>query len=149
MNLDILRGNRNLLFWGLQALGWTAYGLAQYVGSAVYDKEPGYIQVIVIAAVAGFLLSSPLRLLYRWLWVRGPRAMIAGTPIACWLLALIWRVIINTSYLKIVEPQWAMEHPPQPLEIFGGALSSMTLLLCWSGLYFGVKFYERLQLERE
>ena len=149
MNLDFLRGNRNLLFWGLQALGWTAYGLAQYVGSAVYEKEPGYIQVIAIAAVAGLLLSSPLRLLYRWLWARGPRAMLIGTPLACWLLALVWRVIINTSYLEIVKPQWAMDHPPPPLSIFGGALSSMTLLLCWSGLYYGVKFYERLQLERE
>jgi LytS/YehU family sensor histidine kinase len=25
----------------------------------------------------------------------------------------------------------------------------MALLLCWTGLYYGVKFYERLQLERE
>jgi LytS/YehU family sensor histidine kinase len=25
----------------------------------------------------------------------------------------------------------------------------MTLLLCWTGLYYGVKFYEHLQLERE
>ena len=36
MNLDLLRGNRNLLFWGLHTLGWSAYGFAQFVGSAVY-----------------------------------------------------------------------------------------------------------------
>ena len=53
MNLDLLRGNRNLLFWGLHTLGWGAYGLAQYVGSAVYGKEPGYVQVIVIAVASG------------------------------------------------------------------------------------------------
>src|SRR5262245_21034294 len=149
MNLDLLRGNRHLLFWGLQLLGWTAYGLAQYVGSAVYDKEPGYITVILIAAAAGLVLSSPLRWFYRWLWQRGPRALFIGTPIVCWLLALVWRVSINWNYLYWVKPQWAIDLPPKPLEIFGGALTSTTLLLCWSGLYFGVKFYERLQLEQE
>ena len=41
MNLDLLRGNRNLLFWGLHTLGWIAYGFAQFVGSAAYGKEPG------------------------------------------------------------------------------------------------------------
>ncbi|MDP9199826.1 MAG: histidine kinase [Pseudomonadota bacterium] len=149
MNLDLLRGNRNLLFWALHTLGWSAYGLAQYVGSAVYGKEPGYVQVIAIAAAAGFLLSAPLRLVYRRLWAAGPRAMLIGSPLVCWLVALAWRAIINTAYMDIVKPEWAMEHTPKPLEIFVGTLSSMALLLCWTGLYYGVKFYERLQLERE
>jgi LytS/YehU family sensor histidine kinase len=51
--------------------------------------------------------------------------------------------------MGIVKPEWAVEHAPKPLEIFVGTLSSMALLLCWTGLYYGVKFYERLQLERE
>jgi LytS/YehU family sensor histidine kinase len=149
MNLDLLRGNRNLLFWALHTLGWSAYGLAQYVGSAVYGKEPGYVQVIAIAAAAGFLLSAPLRLVYRRLWASGPRAMLVGSPLVCWLVALAWRAIINTAYMDLVKPEWALEHAPKPLEIFVGTLSSMALLLCWTGLYYGVKFYERLQLERE
>jgi LytS/YehU family sensor histidine kinase len=149
MNLDLLRGNRNLLFWGLHTLGWSAYGLAQWVGSAVYGKEPGYAQVIGIAAAAGFLLSVPLRWLYRRLWSAGPRAMLLGSALACWVVALAWRAIINTAYMEIVKPEWAEEHVRQPLEIFVGALTSMALLLCWTCLYFGVKFYERLQLERE
>jgi LytS/YehU family sensor histidine kinase len=149
MNLDLLRGNRNLLFWGLHTLGWTAYGFAQFVGSAVYGKEPGYVQVIAIAAASGFLLSAPLRWVYRRLGSAGPRAMLIGSPIACWLVALAWRAIINTAYMQIVKPDWASGHDPQPLEIFVGTLSSMAVLLCWTGLYYGIKFYERLQLERE
>src|SRR5687767_15394462 len=149
MNLDLLRGNRNLLFWALHTLGWSAYGLAQYVGSAVYGKEPGYVQVIAIASAAGFMLSAPLRWLYRRLWAVGPRAMLIGSALACWIVALGWRAIINTAYIGIVKPEWAVEHAPQPLEIFVGTLTSMALLLCWTCLYYGVKFYERLQLERE
>jgi LytS/YehU family sensor histidine kinase len=75
--------------------------------------------------------------------------MLVGSPVACWVVALAWRAIINTAYMQIVKPDWAMEHAPQPLEIFVGTISSMALLLCWTGLYYGVKFYERLQLERE
>ena len=149
MNLDFLRGNRSMLFWGLHALGWTAYGIVQFVGSAVYGKEPGYVKVIAIAAASGFVLSAPLRWLYRRLWDAGPRAMLVCSPIACWVVALAWRAIINTSYVAIVKPEWALEHPPQPLEIFVGTIYAMTLLLCWTGLYFGFRFYERLQLERE
>jgi two-component system, LytTR family, sensor kinase len=149
MNLDLLRGNRNLLFWALHTLGWGAYGLAQYVGSAVYGKEQGYVQVIAIAAAAGFLFSAPLRWIYRRLWSAGPRAMIVGSTISCWVVALCWRWVINTAYVGIVKPDWAMEHTPHFLDKFVGTLSSMALLLCWTGAYYGVKFYERLQLERE
>ena len=60
MNLDRLRKNRDLLFWGLHALGWGTYGLAQYVGAAVYETKPGYVEVVIIAAASGFLLSAPL-----------------------------------------------------------------------------------------
>jgi LytS/YehU family sensor histidine kinase len=42
-----------------------------------------------------------------------------------------------------------MDHEPMPLEIFANTIYSMLLLLCWSGLYFSVKIYERLQQERE
>lgn len=149
MNLDRLRGNRDLLFWGLHSLGWTTYGLAQYVGSIVYDTKPGYVQVIVIAGLAGFVLSAPLRWFYRLLWSLGPRAMLVCSPIACWVTALAWRAIINTAYIRILKPEWAVEHPTQPLDIFINTLSATVLLLCWSVLYYGIKFYERLQLERE
>ena len=33
--------------------------------------------------------------------------------------------------------------------IFTGTLSSTYLLVCWSGLYFGIKYYETLQQQRE
>jgi len=38
-----------------------------------------------------------------------------------------------------VEPDWQAH---TLFELFGGALSTTYLLLCWSVLYFGIKFYE-------
>ena len=149
MNLDLLRGNRNLLFWGLHTLGWSAYGLAQFVGTAIYGVEPGYVQMITIAAVSGFVLSAPLRWLYRRLWAAGPRTMLVCTLIACWITALVWRAIMNIAYVQILKPEWAGNLATHPLDIFQYTLYSMALLLAWTALYYGVKFYERLQLERE
>jgi two-component sensor histidine kinase len=146
VTLDDLRGNRNLLFWALHTLGWSAYLITQYMGALLYEKPTSYIKVILAAAASGFLLSAPLRLAYRGLWGRSPPVIIAGVLFSAWLTALAWRVIINLSYGYFVG-DW-MEKEPW-YSYFSGALGSTYLLLCWSGLYFGIKYYEMLQQQRE
>jgi two-component sensor histidine kinase len=146
MTLDDLRGKRNLLFWALHSLGWSAYMIAQYVGALLYDKPAAYIKVLAIAATSGFLFSAPLRYLYRWLWSKSPTEIFTGVMIGSWLTALAWRATINYSYESLVE-HW-MEKEPW-WAIFSGTLSSTYLLLLWSGLYFGIKYYETLQTQRE
>ena len=142
MTLDDLRRNRNQLFWGLHTLGWSAYLITQYMGALLYEKPPEYIKVILVAAGSGFLLSAPLRYVYRWLWSRRPFVLIPLVLFAAWATALAWRVVINTSYARFVE-DWMAKEPWY--SVFSGALSSTYLLVCWSGLYFGIKYYETLQ----
>jgi len=138
---DPLRHNRNSLFWTLHIGGWLGYALSQYLGALVYERMSGYFVVIAIAAVGGFLFSLELRYIYRRLWTRSPRVIIAGVLISCYLFALLWRVIINGAWM-IIAPDMEMR---SILEIFGATMSSMYLLLCWSAIYFGVKYYESLQ----
>ena len=71
-----LNKNRNLTFWSLHAMGWSAYGISQYLGALLYGKAVAYTKVILIAALTGFILSSWLRLLCRWLWNKPPAVMI-------------------------------------------------------------------------
>jgi membrane-bound acyltransferase YfiQ involved in biofilm formation len=63
--LDPLLKNRETLFWTLHIGGWTAYALSQYLGTLLYDDKyehmKGYLTVIVIAAISGFLLALELR----------------------------------------------------------------------------------------
>ncbi len=146
MTLDDLRQNRNLLFWGLHTLGWSGYLITQYLGALLYEKPGGYMAVIAIAALAGFVLSAPLRYLFRWLWNRRLVVIVPGVLAAAWVTALAWRVVINYSYARFVE-DWMSKEPWYG--IFSGTLSSTYLLVCWSGLYFGIKYYETLQGERE
>jgi len=148
---DPLRKNRNALFWTLQTGGWLAYVATQYLGSWFYGKTeemPNYGYVIAIAAVSGFLITLELRLIYRRLWSRPPLIAVLGALISSYGFALLWRVIINSSYLLWVDvnSEWILQGP---LEIFGGAINSTYLLTCWSAIYFGAKYFESAQAERE
>jgi two-component system LytT family sensor kinase len=144
--LEQFRTNRNVLFWSLHAAGWTAYGITQYVGALFYAKPASYARLWLVATIAGFVLSSPMRYIYRRLWGSAPRTMIVGVLLTCYVTALALRMVINLAYIKFVEPDWQVQ---TLFELFGGALSTAYLLLCWSVLYFGIKFYESKRQQEE
>jgi len=150
--LDELLKNRTAQFWTLHIGGWLAYALSQYLGTLLYDSKyehmKGYLTVIMIATVSGFLLSLELRYIYRRLWTRSPRVVMFAALLSCYLFALVWRVIINSAYMMFTSDsmEWEMK---SGLEFFSNAMHSSYLLLCWTGIYFGIKYYESLQQQRE
>jgi two-component system LytT family sensor kinase len=144
--LEQIRSNRNVLFWSLHAAGWAAYGLTQYFGALLYEKPSSYARVIAVSAIAGFVLSMPMRYIYRHLWSRPVRARIVGVLVTCYVTALALRIVINLSYKAFVEPDWQAQ---TLFELFGGTLSTTYLLVCWSVLYFGIKFYESQRKQEE
>ncbi len=141
-----LRTNCNVLFWSLHAAGWAAYGITQYFGALLYEKPASYARVIAASAIAGFLLSMPMRYIYQRLWNRPPRTMILGVLATCYVTALALRFVINLSYKEFIEPD---RQARTLFEFFGGALSTTYLLLRWSVLYFGIKFYESQRKQEE
>ena len=144
--LEQIRTNRNVLFWTLHAAGWAAYGLTQYIGAVFYDKPSSYGRMIAVSAIAGFVLSMPMRYIYRRLWNRPPRDRILGVLVTCYVTGLALRAVINLAYKTFLEPDWHMQ---TLFELFGGTLSTSYLLVCWSVLYFGVKYYESQRKQEE
>ena len=146
LTLSQLRSSRNVRFWSLHAAGWLAYGLAVYFGFLFYKQPPGIGPVIAIAASAGFVLSRPMRYIYRTGWGRGERWVIPVVLVTSYLTALALRIVINVACQHFIKPQ----HPfSSPFDLFEGALISTYLLLCWSALYFGIKYYESKQQQQE
>jgi hypothetical protein len=145
LTLDQLRSNRNVLFWTLHAAGWGAYAVSQYFGALLYEKPASYRAVILVAASAGFVLSMPMRPIYRRLWGRSPRVFLFGVLATCYITALALRTVINLTYKQLVEPDWEFK---TLFELFGGSLSTTYLLLCWSALYFSIKYYEGQQMQQ-
>ncbi len=145
MTLPDLKHNRNLLFWSLHAIGWVGYGVSQYMGALLWGKPVEYTQVIVISAVWGFIASAPLRHICRWLWGRPLKVMVPLALVIAYVDALVWRLVVNWAYLRY-DPNY---HVNFWVDLFGNGISATYLIAGWMGLYFGVKYYESMQQQRE
>lgn len=145
LTLSQLRSSRNVRFWSLHAAGWLAYGLAVYFGFLFYKRPAGLGPAIAVAAAAGFVLSVPMRYVYRAIWGRGERWVIPVVLATSYLTALALRVVINLDCLHFLD----RKPFTSPFDLFEGALMSTYLLLCWSAFYFGIKYYESKQQQQE
>ena len=146
LTLSQLRSSRNALFWSLHAAGWLAYGLTVFFGFLFYKRPPGIGPAIAIAAIAGFVLSAPMRYIYRGVWGRGERWVIPVVLATSYITALALRIVINSALQHFTDPT---HHFDSLFDLFCGALISTYLLLCWSALYFGIKYYESKQQQQE
>jgi two-component system, LytTR family, sensor kinase len=142
-----LNKNRNLTFWFLHAMGWSAYAISQYLGALLYGKAISYQKVIIIATLSGFVISSWLRYVCRWLWNKPPQVMIPMALLSAYVTALTWRIPVNWAY-RTMFPDERM-HFTHWVDYFSGAMSSTYLMVCWMGLYFGFHYYESMQAQRE
>ncbi len=141
-----LRANRTLIFWAVHSLCWFGYGVTLYLGGLIYSKPAGFSKVVIAGAISGAIVSAPLRYVCRRLWSYPPLTALIGSLAASYVAALIWRVAYNFAYLKFLpESFWASG----PMDFFGGALTSAYLMACWVGAYFGFRYYESMQLQRE
>lgn len=145
--LSQMRRNRDVLFFALNAAGWISWGLAQYVGFALYGKRDyPFLPLAIVAVATGFTLTTVLRYVCRMLWRQRPAVLIAGGVLSAYIAALIMRLVINTADMRLSPEGFMVEHW---YEIFAGVVWSSYLMVCWMGLYFGFHFYEANQLERE
>ena len=143
---DPFRTHREALFWALHTAGWTAYALVQTAGALLWEKQSGYFPLVAIAALGGFVLSAPLRLLYRWLWTRSPLAIVLGGLVASYAVAVLWRLVIAAAYAAFMP---GMSERLDAVALLVAAANSAFVIVAWTGLYFGFKYYESLQQERE
>ena len=146
VNFEHLFRDRGRLFWILNIVGWAGYTVAAWLGALAHEKPESYFDVIAVTAVLGFVATLPMRALFRYLWEKPPMVLAAGLISACYGLAAIWRVLNNLLYWNWVKGGWRPDHAA---DYVSGVMGSFYVLLCWSGLYFGIKYYQQLQEQTE
>ena len=146
MNVDQLFRDRRRLFWILNIVGWTGYTLAAWLGALAHEKPEAYFAVIVATAVTALIITLPMRWIYRRLWSRSPLTLAAGLLVTSYVIAFGWRWLQNYLYYDWVKNSWQPEHV---MDYVSGVMGSFYILLCWSGLYFGIKYYQQLQDQTE
>jgi len=146
VKVEQLFRDRQRLFWILNISGWAGYTLAAWLGALAHEKPESYFAVIIASAVTGFLATLGMRVLYRSLWSRSLLALTSGMLAACYVVAFFWQWLRNVLYYDWVKNNWQPEHL---MDYIGGVMGSFYIMLCWSGLYFGIKYYQQLQDQTE
>ncbi|MCG7534813.1 histidine kinase [Pseudoalteromonas sp. OOF1S-7] len=146
MKWQALVDNRQRFFWVLQIAGWIGYALVNYIGSKVFEMRDIYVFVIVLNAYAGCLMTVPLRYLYRKVWNAKPLVLIFVVFSASYLTGTLWSVVQKFNMWEIYRHGY---RPEEWYYYLQQGLDSVYIILCWSGLYFGVKYYQLLQSERQ
>jgi two-component system LytT family sensor kinase len=152
MNTDQFFEDRRHQFWTLQFLGWSGWGLNFYLMATIWGKPHFYLQYMPLAAAMGLVISLGLRWIYRHTWDYEPRQRLLIAFIGSLFAGVLWREARATVGFSIIagKEKYPMEY--ENWDILFSKLpdyaAAATIMLCWTGLYFGIKYYQLLQDER-
>ncbi len=140
---------KHLQFWLLHTLGWIGFAVVHYLGSLVQEMRDAYLWVVMLDAFVGWLLTIPLRYVYQRAWHWHPLKMIITVLILATLVAVIWTIFKNHSYWEIYRHGFTPKSWSWMQIYLRHAPVSFYVILSWSGLYFGIKYYQTLQREKQ
>ena len=141
--------NREAQFWVLQFVGWSGWATAGSLAWLYWEAEPAVIALFPPAALGGMIISTGLRYLYRAVWNSPIVTRAVTVLIGSYLGAGVWRILNNSLVWTFASHVEEVTQPTGIMSYFEGILTSFYLLLCWSGLYFGVKYYQMFQAETQ
>jgi len=137
------------LFWSLQFSGWLGWLVLFALRDTYWNQPIERILMLVFDAGAGFLLTAILRYCYQQVWNRSISIRLVTILLGSLLAALIWQPIKNYSQIAYLS-EYQSVYEFGISSYFAGVLGySYFVILCWSGLYFGLKFYRLLVMETQ
>jgi two-component system LytT family sensor kinase len=144
-------------FWLLQLIGWLGW-VGLYVIRDMYWGQPlSRIFLLIIDAIAGFLLTTGLRYVYIAVWEKSANIRVITAIIGSLLISWIWQPIKNYSQFVYYNDFTEVEKFDKldfgfmqiSMAYFSGWQQlSFFIFLGWSALYFGLKFNRMWQKER-
>ena len=146
MNLKNLINSKERLFWLMHTAGWLGFAFVHYLSSLLHDLRDLFIIIIFLNAYAGWILSIPLRYLYQRIWNSSPLRIAITVILAAYITGLLWQIIKNINYWEIYKHGY---RPEVLIYYLKNSFFSFSIMLCWSVLYFGTKYYQMLQTEKQ
>ena len=146
MNWKEFLENKDRLFWVVHTAGWCGFALVHYLGSLLHDLRDLFVIIIILNAYAGWLLSIPLRYLYQRIWNFSPIKILIIGFLASYITGVVWQVVQNLNYWEIYKHGF---RPDFWLYYTKNSIFSFSVMLSWSVLYFGTKYYQMLQKEKQ
>ena len=152
MQIQQLLQQKRSLFWALQLAGWTAWGGTFYLGTlASNTPDNTYAVYLPIVSTVGMLITLLLRRLYRAVWDSIIFTRVIAILIASYLAAVVWMGSRVLVFRALFDPELIakVEHEMGVWYYFKDTNSAFMVMLVWSALYFGIKFYLQAQEDHQ
>ncbi|NCP65294.1 MAG: sensor histidine kinase [Paraglaciecola sp.] len=146
LHWEKLVDSRERLFWTLQTAGWCGFAIVYYIGSFLADMRSIWIFVIILNAYAGWLVTIPLRYVYRYAMTLSPLKMLSIVVVSMYIVAVAWAVIKNVNNWEIYKKGY---RPDEWYMYFYNTVDALIVMGCWTGAYFGIKNYQMLLKEKQ
>jgi signal transduction histidine kinase len=146
---DLLH-DRNVQFWALNLAGFLGWGTSTIASGIYWGLDPAYNLAVLTGIATGLLLTGLLRELCQGVWSTQLWKRLLVMVTASYLVALLWQVSKNVALVHFYAPHFdpdEMKYESWP-SYARGTLSSFYIILCWTGLYVGIKYYRMLGEER-
>jgi two-component system sensor histidine kinase AlgZ len=147
------------LFWVCQLAGWSLYALVLFVSNLPFLSVRSVITYRGASLITCFAASFVLRAVCRRQWRQGLRFPRSFLIVFAWCAGLAFASALlsfaaEQSFRNPTDRVFIIEHadwtPLLTLLInVPGTIGAGLILVAWSALYFGIKYYAALQGERE
>lgn len=153
MPIEQVIEDKRRLFWFLQLGGWSSWAATFYLGILVWSEPPdNYLLYLPIICSIGVLITLGLRWIYRVTWNRtlGTRAFaILGASYCAGVAWILCRSVLFYNMFPEELEKFGSDGSTELAIYFNNSISGVWVMLVWSALYFGIKYYLLNQEEKQ
>lgn len=137
----------NYQFWALNIFGWLGYGFFVALSAIFWDRNLGLqVAYTLMSVTSGLLLSLLLRSFFRAIWAKEPLLRGIYSLLAVICATGIWSFVKMEVFFSLNK---GMDYTRSLYEYLGWYTYSFFIMLSWAALYFSLKYYRMLQVEKE
>ena len=137
--------DKNKAFWLLQCGGWASYFVLRTLGGLANSMGFAFVLPTLIVTVTGFSLTMLMSAAFRR--IIGKRTVIAWslTLIIVSVAAAVFSVLEVWAHARFYDPSFQ----PVGVQFLGAILLDLSVLVAWTGLYYGINYYLLLDAQSE
>ena len=148
---DVIKKNQRLL-WALQFIGWGAWAATFYLGVAYWGPPPtDYPVYLAVIALIGMGISLLLLVVFETTWETNQWIRSFSAVVAIYLAGVLWIAVRSLVFYEFYPEEWEKLREgggPYLAAYFKNAMSAGTVMLVWSAVFFGLKYYLLNQEEK-
>jgi two-component sensor histidine kinase len=153
MPIERVIEDKRRLFWLLQLGGWGSWAATFYLSVIVWGEAPeNYFLYLPLIAVIGMGITLALRWIYRLTWDRSFATRGFAVVGASYCAGVAWVLCRSVIFYNLFPEELAKleaKGASHMAAYFDNTIYAVWVMLTWSGLYFGIKYYLLSQEEKQ